>query len=246
MNCTHRTTKVAAAFRLAATLALALILVGCTGPTAVVSPTQDLPTVRTEAASTVVAQITIDAALNPTPTTAAATPVPTEAATATTAPTATQPPAASPTPLATFTPFATQGSTGGTGGTGSSGGTGAVLPTATRRAGPDQAQFITQDPKDGAVFHAGEEFDGSWTFKNIGTSTWNTNYRIRVANNGKGTVMSKANLYKLNKEVKPGESIKVFADMVAPTSAGRYVSYWELCNDNGEIFYNYYLVVDVK
>ena len=58
------------ATRFFAILALVFILVGCSSPTTVVQPTQDVNPVRTEAAQTVVAKLTIEAALNPTATAA--------------------------------------------------------------------------------------------------------------------------------------------------------------------------------
>jgi len=220
MNLLQKTT------RLFAILAFAIILVGCTGPTAVVAPTQDLDMVRTEAAQTVVAKITIAAALQPTAT-YTATVVPTDVPTATTMP--------SPTPLpelatATLIPTVKPPS-------------GVVYPTATVRSGPDQAQFISQEPKDGTKFTAGEEFDGAWTFKNVGTTTWSTDYDYRFAG---GTNLSPVKSYPVTKTVAPGETITLYADMTAPDSTGRYVSNWELINGNGDVFFQFYVVIDVK
>lgn len=221
--------------RLFAIMALVLILAGCNTPTVVVEPTVDIPKVRTEAVQTVVSKMTIEAALNPTATATeapivfTATPEPTATAaqaTATLIPTNTSVPTLPP-------------PTSGSGGSG-----GVVYPTATRRAGPDQAQLISQSPYDGTRYSPGNEFDGVWTFKNVGTTTWNTNYYYDFAD--KGTNLAKTNRYYLPKTVKPGESITIYADMVAPATAGRYVSYWQLRNDNGAVFYGFYLIIDVK
>lgn len=218
--------------RLFAILALVLILAGCSTPTVVTEPTVDVPKIRTESAQTVVAKVTIEAALNPSATaiaapvvfTATAAPSPTAAsATATLAPTITGVPTLKPP---------------------TSGGGGVVYPTATRRAGPDQANLLSQSPQDGTDFGPGVEFDGSWTFKNVGTSTWNTKYYYDFT--GEGTNLAKSERYYLKGSVKPGESVTLYADMVAPSSAGRYVSYWQLRNDNGAVFYAFYLVIDVK
>jgi hypothetical protein len=217
--------------RLFAILALVLILAGCSTPTVVTEPTADIPKIRTESAQTVVAKLTIEAALNPT---AAATEAPV-VPTATTAPSPTAPQATA-TLIATLAPVPTLAPPAGGGGV--------VYPTATRRAGPDQAQLITQLPKDGTDYNPGNEFDGAWTFKNIGTSTWNTNYYYDFAD--KGTNLAKTNRYYLGKSVKPGESITLYADMVAPSTIGRYVSYWQLRNDNGAVFYSFYVIIDVK
>ncbi len=221
--------------RLFAILALVLILAGCTTPTVVVPPTADIPKVRTEAAQTVVAKITIEAALNPT-NTAPATEAP-AAATSTTAP---SPTAGSAEATATLIPTLTLAPTlkPVTGG-------GVVYPTATRRAGPDQAQLVTQSPGDGRIYHPSEQFDGTFTFKNVGTSTWNTNYRYKAITD-KGTVMSPSTTFYLKNEVKPGDSIQLIFDMTAPSTAGRYVEYFALLNDNNAIFYGFYLVVTVQ
>jgi hypothetical protein len=223
MNLLQKTT------RLFATLAFVIILVGCTGPTAVVAPTQDIPQIRTESAQTVVAKLTIAAALQPASTSTAA-PTATEAvepATATSMPNPTPPQVlATATPIPTIKPPS-----------------GVVYPTATRRAGPDQAQFISQEPLDGTDFSAGQEFDGAWTLKNVGTTTWSVDYDYRFSG---GTNFSPVKFYALPKSVAPGETITLYADMVAPDTAGRYVSYWELCNTNGDVFFQFYVVIDVK
>lgn len=222
-------------------LALALTLVGCNTPTVEVSPTQDIPSIRTESAQTVVAKITIDAALNPTEVPATQPPAQPVVITATQAPTATatqalQLPTLAPTKTATARPATSSGT---------SGSSGVVYPTKTVRSGPDQAQLVSQEPKDGAVYGPGEEFDARWTFKNVGTSTWNANYRVNVQTD-KGTQMAKADRYMIRDVTAPGASTTFIADMVAPTSAGRYVMYLNLANDNNSVFYTFYTVIDVK
>jgi hypothetical protein len=218
--------------RLFAILVLVLILAGCNTPTVVTEPTMDVPKIRTESAQTVVAKLTMEAALNPTATVTA----PPVVFTATTEPTPTAAPATA-TLMPTNTSVATLKPP-------TSGGGGVVYPTATRRAGPDQAQLLSQSPSDGADYSPSNEFDGVWTFKNVGTSTWNTNYYYDFAE--KGTNLARTNRYYLKEAVKPGETITLYADMVAPSTAGRYVSYWQLRNDNGAVFYGFYLVIDVK
>ncbi|MBE0696377.1 MAG: hypothetical protein IH586_05590 [Anaerolineaceae bacterium] len=211
-------------------LALALILVGCSTPTIVAPPTPDIPSVRTEAAKTIVAKITIEAALQPT-----ATSAPTmepEVITATALPSPTTAPAIQ-IPTATLIPTLKPATGGG----------GLPAPTATRRAGPDQAQLITQDPKDGTAYSAGYEFDGTWTFKNIGTSTWTTGYEYRFSD---GTNLAKKKIYTVPKSVAPGESVTLATDMVTPVQAGRYTSYWQLVNENGDVFYEFFIIIDVK
>ncbi len=216
-----------------AILVLGLILVGCSSPTVVAQPTQDIPSIKTEAAQTVVAKITIEAALNPTATAAlveaAATETPAPAAaTATLEPIPTETTAVTPVPTLTTAP--TKAPVVNTG--------------PTKTASPDQALLTSQTPGDGAALRAGEEFDGTWTFKNMGTRTWNTNYYIRYAN--RGTNLAKAERYYLKDKVEPGDSVTFVSDMVAPSDGGIKVSYWQLCNDNGDVFYSFYTAINVQ
>lgn len=231
--------------RMVATLTLAVILVACNTPTVVVSPTQDIPSIRTESAATVIAQFTLDAAMNPTATTepTSTTQAATATQAATTAPTATQAAteAATNTPIPTFTPAVSSNTSGGTSG----GTTVSIYPTSTFRTGPDLAVLVDQTPKDGAVYQPGQEFDGVFTLKNTGTSTWTKDFIIRV-NKDRGTNIAKKNFFPLPTTATPGQTIKAFADLVAPSTAGRYVTYWELCNANDDIFYTFYTVIDVK
>ncbi len=58
--------------------------------------------------------------------------------------------------------------------------------------------------------------------------------------------MSSSDTFYLKNEVKPGDSIQLIFDMTAPSTAGRYVEYFALLNDNNAIFYGFYLVVTVQ
>ena len=233
MSRTHKATRVFAF------LALVFILASCSTPTTVVQPTQDVNPIRTEAAQTVVAKLTIEAALNPTAT-AAPTQPPAEPVviTATSAPSPTAAPATQA-PTATLIPTNAPAS----GGTGSTGGSG-VFPTRTPQR-PDAAAFVSQEPFDGTVFTPGQDFDGKWTLKNVGTTTWTVGYEYR-APGGKDDPLGLANIYTLPKSVKPGETITLAVDMEAPSKAGMYTSEWELVNENGEIFFRFFMVINVE
>lgn len=233
----HKTTRVLAG------LAFALIfLAGCTTPTAVVAPaTPDLAVVRTEAVQTAIAKITIAAALNPTATEApaqapqvvvvTATPEPTTAATATAA----QPATATTAP--TLAPATSGGSSSG--GSSSSGG---VYPTRTPRRIPDNLSLVGFSPADGAKYNPGTDFDGVWTVKNTGTTTWGTDYYIRFKS---GTDMGKAVRFYLKSPVAPGETTDLVADLVAPPASGTYIAYYEFCTSNADVIYTMYVVIVV-
>ncbi len=200
-------------------------------PTA--APTQDLGVVRTQAAQTVVAQITADALANPSAT-------PTQAPTATETPaqpTETATVAATATAIATVTkaPSSSGGSTGG-------GSSGISYPTATGTY-PNKALLVSQTPFDGTKMRPSQDFDADWTFKNIGTSSWNTHYYIKYMS---GDLKPKKDIYMLDVTVAKNATHTFIADFVAPPYNGRYTSNWALYDDNGAIIYHMYVVIDVQ
>ncbi len=73
------------------------------------------------------------------------------------------------------------------------------------------------------------DFDAVWTLKNTGQTTWDKNsidYRYRSGEK----IYKRAAAYDLPKSVKPGETIKIVVDMVAPAKAGTYKTEWILGN----------------
>lgn len=213
-------------------LVAVLALTGCTNTQQAViptsAPTQDLNVVRTEAAGTVVAQITADALANP-------------SATPTLAPTETPlPPTDTPTPAsATLTPIVTATMTR----VASSGG-GSFYPTNTGTPYTDQAQFVGQSIPDGKFFSAGQDFDMKWTVKNTGARDWNTEFYIKYLSGN--LEPSKNKIYMLTSVVHKNDTVDLLADFVAPQTPGRYTSNWAIINDDGVAFFHMYLVINVN
>lgn len=193
---------------------LVISLAACSGKNA--TPTLSPEMVYTQAAQTVAAGLTQTAVLMPTSTS-----------------TPTVPPTNTPSP--TLSVSAT--STGGIS-------TPVTLVPPTKSAGPDKATWIAQNPGDGTVFTPGEDFTLVWTVKNIGTSTWTTDYQLRffLAN---PSLRFTASDIKLPKEVKPNETIDLSLWMEAPHEPGDYTTIWMLTNDQGVNFYTLTLTLKV-
>jgi hypothetical protein len=210
-----------------ACLLLALVLTSCTGQAAPVQPTPDLGAIRDEVVATVVAKITADAALNPTPT---------QAPTNTTAPTQSMVTATAAVPVlvtgGTVTPIATKKVV--------SGGGGVFIPSKTPYT--DSALLISQSPKDGSSFAPGADFDIVWTIKNTGLRTWTSDFYIRYL---KGTEGSKSKTYSVT-PIAVNDTTDVRVDMVAPSTPGTYNSVWQLVNDDAVVIYTLNLVFFVK
>ncbi len=92
------------------------------------------------------------------------------------------------------------------------------------------AQWVKNDPSDGAVILAGTKFDIAWTIKNTGTTTWNTNYTYGYLS---GAKYFERLSYNFRKEVKPGEEVTILVDAVAPSTSGSYYTWWKIKDDQG-------------
>lgn len=111
------------------------------------------------------------------------------------------------------------------------GGTPTTTPTVTPVTYGD-CQIISVVPTTSMKTSA--DFDAIWTIKNISSRTWNNHeidYRYLS-----GTKMHKyTQPYDLPAMVKPGETVKLLVDMVAPNKTGTYTTEFELRGDLGRL-----------
>lgn len=193
---------------------VAVLLLSACAPKAAAEPTLDLTMIRTQAVQTAVAEMTVQAALNPT-----ATPIP---------------PTITPLPTATVgTPVPVSGSGGSTGGSGGTSGT--KIPTAT----PDawKCKIVNEYPLDKPQM-TGWEYDRHWVIKNIGTTTWWAN-DVYVKFDDTCTICENITYqtkFYINKNVAPGDTIDIFVDIDVPTSPKAFPGYtmaWDMISENG-------------
>ena len=196
-------------------------------------PTPDVAAIKTEAAMEVMAQLTVDAVLNPT-----ATEVP---PTMTPLPTATTGMTATPTTRVYY-------SSGGSSSSSSSSGT--AVPTLT----PDvyKCSIVSESPLDGPQM-TGWIYDKIWTVKNTGIVTWDEGeyYYIWIEDPsdyglmGDSADLSPKHKYILKEDVDPGDTIDIIVDVEIPTQPEDdiQVSYWALVNDNGDAFCQFNMVI---
>jgi len=216
-------------------VSMGLILIGtlavsCSGASQ--EPTPDVAAVQTEAVMQAMAQLTVDAALNPTD-----TPVP---ATMTPLPTATL---NNVTPSPTTKVVYSGGSSGS--GSSSSSSSGTKVPTLT----PDVyiCEITNQSPWDGPQM-TGWIFDVVWTVKNLGVVTWDKDEYYVTWIEDESTDksdFSPRHIYPLKADVDPYESIDITVDFQMPTQPfdKMRISQWGIVNDNGDIFCRFYYAV---
>jgi hypothetical protein len=113
---------------------------------------------------------------------------------------------------------------------------GAVLPTtaATARA-CNQAEFVSETVPDGTDFNFNESFTKSWTFKNTGTCTWNTNYKLIYAS---GNQMGGPAAVNLTQSVAPDGTVTVSVPLKAPGTEGTFSGSWSLQAEDGSVFFS--------
>lgn len=190
---------------------VAALLSGCGVGAPQETPTPDpaviaatVAVIQTQAVETAVAQITVDAALNPSATPTAVPPTNTPEPTATLAPSATLPPP----PTATFIPATAK-------------------PTNTSTPAALQCSVVSASPANKAEMTPGQDFDGKWTFKNSGTEAWDANdidFRYYEGHKFQTSVDG----LDLTEKIEVGDTASFVIDMVAPTEKGSYTANWAL------------------
>jgi hypothetical protein len=96
--------------------------------------------------------------------------------------------------------------------------------------------------QDGTVMTAGAAFVKTWRIKNIGTCTWTKAYQI-IFGYGSNRKQLSGVTTKLPAEVPPGGEVEISVNMKAPAKTGNYSEYWQLADNNGLPFGQFFSVV---
>jgi hypothetical protein len=200
-------------------LVFALLLAAC-GSATTPEPTPDVAAVRTSAASTVVSQFTLTAAVF-TPTTA---PLPTETATLEPTATETEPPVAQVT---------------------NAEGTTIAL---CDKYSWDVATVDVNIP-DNTVMTPGQDFTKTWLIKNTGNCAWGEGYKLVYSYSDPVGEKMSGEAQPLTAAIAPGEEVQVSVNFKAPDLPGTYTVYWTMQNAKGIAFQgndNKVLYVQIK
>ncbi len=103
--------------------------------------------------------------------------------------------------------------------------------------------FISETIPDGTEFLPGETFTKSWTFKNVGTCTWNTNYKMRFET---GDQLGAPAEVAVPATVAPDAQVTISVDMAAPETSGTYQGFWSLYSDTDEYMGQTWVKVKTK
>jgi hypothetical protein len=195
---------------LAGTLVVAALLAAACGAGTTIQPTPDISAARTSAAQTVIAELTLTAAVLPptveaSPTQAATATAETAAATATTGTQVIVVTNASGVPVqVSATP---------------------VLCDSLALGNP-----VDVNIPDGSQMTPGQEFVKTWKVRNNGSCVWGAGYGLVYA--GYADRMS-GQPEPLSTVVEIGQEVEVSVSFKAPSKAGEYVSAWQMANAKG-------------
>jgi hypothetical protein len=99
------------------------------------------------------------------------------------------------------------------------------------RASPGRPIDVTV--VDGTAFRPGDIFTKTWRLVNSGECIWTENYALVWFS---GDPMGSARIQFLDEPVKPGESVDLSIEMIAPRQNGYYQSNWKMRNADGQLF----------
>jgi hypothetical protein len=115
-----------------------------------------------------------------------------------------------------------------------------VAPTSTPTLVPtaatpcDRITFVSETIPDGTDFAPGTVFTKTWTLKNAGSCTWNSDYDVVFVS---GNAMNAPAASVLtNGVVPPGDTVKISMELKAPATIGTYQAEFRLRNANGVLF----------
>lgn len=189
-------------------------------------PTLDINLIRTQVAQTVIANITVEAALNPSVTPAQEASSPPPQPTIAPPPTETLQVIIDSSPTATLKPVTSSGG-------------GVIYATRTKTPYTDSAKLIDQVPADGYSRKQGETFPAYWEFLNIGMRDWNTDFYIKWVS---GDVEPEGGtIYHIPGRVKQQDSVRMDVTLRVPNISGKRNSNWVLINDDGVVIYHFNL-----
>ncbi|MEN4100774.1 MAG: NBR1-Ig-like domain-containing protein [Anaerolineaceae bacterium] len=95
-------------------------------------------------------------------------------------------------------------------------------------------QVVSASPNTIKSMSPNTDFDGVWQVKNTGSKNWDLkSIDYKYVSGAK--IYKYDAVYDLSKTVKPGETIKIIVDMIAPSTPGVYTTHWALVQGSGTL-----------
>lgn len=105
---------------------------------------------------------------------------------------------------------------------------------------PYECTPVSNKPRDLTVFKKGNEFDIKWTIVNTGTKTIPAKHDIKYFSGTKLMKDPNDTFREFGVDLKPGKSVTIIIDAVAPAEKGKHVMTWVV---EGNMCYPYIAIV---
>ncbi len=115
-------------------------------------------------------------------------------------------------------------------------------PTATTTSCNPPPLMISESPTDSASYPVNTAFTKTWTIKNMGTCTWNSNYKIIYEG---GDAMSGLTTMKFPGSAAPNETVTLSLGLTSNSTPGTYIGYWGLWDDKNVRFGRIWVKINV-
>ena len=117
----------------------------------------------------------------------------------------------------------------------------------------DAMEFIKDlnyDDKDFTAYpkiDPGEAFQKGFRIKNTGTCTWTNVYFIEYVYGNTTSSRMQGESISVKGKVDPGQTYDIYINLVAPKTAGKFVGYWQILNEDNESFgQSFWVAVQVR
>ena len=86
------------------------------------------------------------------------------------------------------------------------------------------------------IVQPGVTLEKGWRIQNIGTCTWDSNYKLVFVGSNPPNVAIGGDPVAIQGQVLPGQLYDIYASIVTPQQPGRYQSFWDFRNSTGQYF----------
>jgi hypothetical protein len=119
-----------------------------------------------------------------------------------------------------------------------------ITPTFTLQPVQDKVEFIQQNIADGSTIATNTSFEMLWEVRNVGETTWNTDYQVRFYSGDRLGAGMPQN-YPFTAQVGPNGTYQVKVAMQTGSALGQITSTWVLTNDEGVNFFPLYVTINI-
>lgn len=96
--------------------------------------------------------------------------------------------------------------------------------------------YDDQDMTNPPALQPGESFQKGWRLRNVGTCTWDDRYGLVYVGGSSPAARMNGVPVDIQGAVPPGQTVDVYADLVAPLTPGTYQGFWSMRSPSGLLF----------